>query len=68
MAIADYNDETYDYLKYWEGREYENDSEFMALKKLLPKSFSEDKKVVDVGGGFGRFLPILKEKYGDITV
>jgi len=68
MAIADYNDETYDYLKYWEGREYENDSEFMALKKLLPKSFSEDKRVVDVGGGFGRFLPILKEKYGSITV
>jgi len=68
MAIADYNDETYDYLKYWEGREYENNSEFMALKNLLPKNFSKDKKVIDVGGGFGRFLPILKEKYGDVTV
>jgi hypothetical protein len=23
MAIANYNDEDYDYLKYWEGRDYE---------------------------------------------
>jgi ubiquinone/menaquinone biosynthesis C-methylase UbiE len=68
MSIADYNDENYDYLEYWKGREYENNSEFMALRKLLPSDFSENKKAIDVGGGFGRLLPVLKEQYDDITI
>ena len=37
MNIADYNDKNYDYTKYWEGRDYENASEFIALEKLLSK-------------------------------
>lgn len=68
MVLADYNDKNYDYTKYWDGRDYENASEFLALKKLLPKNFNSDGKVIDVGGGFGRLLPILKEKFSDVTI
>src|SRR5262249_8770990 len=57
-----YNDPTHNYRQYWEGREYENAAEEMAIKRLLAgKHF---KHAVDVGGGFGR-LCILLENYAD---
>lgn len=57
-----YNDDKHNYLEYWQGREYENAAEEMAIKRLLGgKHF---KHAVDVGGGFGR-LCILLEKYAD---
>lgn len=57
-----YNDPTHNYLKYWEGRDYENDAEEMAIKRLLKgKHF---KNAVDVGGGYGR-LCVLLEDYAD---
>lgn len=57
-----YNDPTHNYRKYWDGREYENDAEEMAIKRLLNgKHF---KHAVDVGGGYGR-LCILLEKYAE---
>jgi len=68
MVLADYNDKNYDYTKYWDGREYENESEFIALKKLLPHDFDNSKSVIDIGGGFGRLLPIFKERFGKITI
>ena len=68
MVLADYNDKNYDYTKYWQGRDYEKESEFIALKKFLPKDFDENRSVIDVGGGFGRLLPIFKDVFGDITI
>lgn len=65
---ADYNDKTYDYSSYWNGRDYENASEVTALKKLLPKDFSKDRSIIDVGGGFGRLLSLYKEYFGDISI
>ncbi|MBX6334136.1 class I SAM-dependent methyltransferase [Candidatus Saccharibacteria bacterium] len=60
---ADYYDKgNYNYLKYWEGREYENAAEEMAIRRLLNgKHF---KHAVDVGGGYGR-LCVLLEQYAD---
>jgi ubiquinone/menaquinone biosynthesis C-methylase UbiE len=55
-----YNDPTHNYLHYWQGRDYENEAEEMAIKRLLEgKHFSH---AVDVGGGYGR-LCILLEHY-----
>ncbi len=68
MVIPDYNDKKYDYTKYWDGRDYENEAEFVAVEKLLPKGFDSEKSVIDIGGGFGRLLPIFKERFGKITI
>ena len=51
-VISDYND--YDYKKdFWEntGREYEDQADRMAIRKLLPKRME---KFADIGGGYGR--------------
>ena len=57
-----YNDPKHNYRQYWEGREYENAAEEVAIRKLLKgKHF---KHAVDVGGGFGR-LCLLLENYAD---
>jgi len=57
-----YNDPSHNYLHYWQGRDYENESEEMAIKRLLEgKHF---RHAVDIGGGFGR-LCLLLEKYAD---
>lgn len=57
-----YNDPSHNYLKYWEGREYENAAEEIAIKRLL--GGRHFKHAVDVGGGYGR-LCILLEKYAN---
>ncbi|HSX33992.1 MAG TPA: class I SAM-dependent methyltransferase [Candidatus Saccharimonadales bacterium] len=57
-----YNDPNHNYMQYWEGREYENAAEEMAIKRLLEgKHFG---RAVDVGGGYGR-LCVLLEAYAD---
>ena len=57
-----YNDPSHNYLKYWEGRDYENEAEEMAIKRLLKGSHF--KQAVDVGGGYGR-LCVLLENFAD---
>jgi ubiquinone/menaquinone biosynthesis C-methylase UbiE len=57
-----YNDPNHNYLHYWDGRDYENASEQIAIKRLLNgKKF---KHAVDVGGGYGRMC-LLLESYAD---
>ena len=68
MLDVDYNDKNYDYTRYWEGRDYEHTAEFLALKKLLPHGMERDKSIIDIGGGFGRLIPIFKDYFGSITV
>lgn len=42
-----YNDPKHNYLKYWQGRDYENAAEELAIRRLLKnKNF---KKAVDIG-------------------
>jgi ubiquinone/menaquinone biosynthesis C-methylase UbiE len=58
-----YNDPSFDYKKYWSTREYENQSEKIALKKLLAL-ISKKGTLIDIGGGFGRltseYAPLFK--------
>lgn len=57
-----YNDPSHNYLRYWDGRDYEHASEEMAIRRLLKgKHF---KNAVDIGGGYGR-LCVLLENYAD---
>ena len=57
-----YNDPSHNYLEYWDGRDYENASEHIAIKRLLKgRHFGT---AVDIGGGYGR-LCLLLENYAD---
>jgi len=57
-----YNDPSHNYLRYWDGRDYEHAAEEMALRRLL--SGKHFKHAVDIGGGYGR-LCVFLEKYAD---
>ena len=60
-----YNDPEFNYLDYWQARDYEHAAEEMAINNLLnSKHF---KKAVDIGGGYGR-LSVLLEQYADKVI
>jgi len=54
---AHYDDPHYSYSQYWQGRDYEHLSEIMAVNTLLAKR--KFHSAADIGGGFGRLVPIL---------
>lgn len=57
-----YDGPAHDYLRYWDGRDYEHAAERIALQRLLDgEHFSH---AVDVGGGYGR-LSVLLHRYAD---
>lgn len=57
-----YNDPSHNYLRYWDGRQYEHAAEEAAISRLLRgKHF---KNAVDVGGGYGR-LCVQLESYAE---
>ena len=57
-----YDDPSYNYQDYWQGRDYEHAAEEMAIKRLLRGRHFEH--AVDVGGGYGRLSKFLT-KYAD---
>lgn len=48
--------DTYDYPAYWEGRDYEHESEIIVIKNFLSKIPKID-KILDIGAGYGRIAP-----------
>ena len=61
-----YNDPSHNYLHYWEGRDYENAAEVVAIKRFLDgKKF---KHAVDIGGGYGRLSVLLSEYADKVTL
>ncbi len=66
LTATQYNDPDHIYLHYWEGRDYENAAEVMAIKKLLKgKHFHH---AIDIGGGYGRLCVLLKEYADKVTL
>lgn len=61
-----YNDPAYNYQDYWQGREYENAAEEMAISRLLGKR--RFKHAVDVGGGYGRLSKYLTRFADKVTL
>jgi len=62
-----YDDPSYDYPKYWEGREYENTSDRLAVTKLL-RLVPKGGEIVDIGGGFGRLIPAYQKHFSKLTL
>lgn len=65
MKNTSYDDFRYD--KFWQGREYEDRAEKIAFLKFL-KLIKKRGKVVDIGGGFGRYAPICAPKFKEYTI
>ena len=57
-----YNDPSFNYLHYWDERQYEHASEEVAIRRLLRNR--RFKNAVDIGGGYGR-LCLLLEQFSD---
>jgi ubiquinone/menaquinone biosynthesis C-methylase UbiE len=61
-----YDNDDYNYLKYWSGRDYEHGSEELAVKRLLKgKRF---RTAADIGGGYGRLCILLKKYAEDVAL
>jgi len=61
-----YNDPKHNYLRYWDGRQYENQAEQIAIRRLLRgKHF---RSAVDIGGGYGRLCLVLEEYADKVTL
>lgn len=61
-----YNDPEHNYLRYWDGRDYEDAAERMALARLIgDKHF---KHAADIGGGYGRLCVFLKNYADKVTL
>ena len=61
-----YNDSNHNYLKYWDGRDYEQAAEEIMINHMLKgKKF---KHAVDVGGGYGRLSVILTQFADKVTL
>ncbi len=61
-----YNDTAHNYLRYWDGRDYEQASEEIAIRCLL-KGMKFNKSI-DVGGGYGRLSVILRDYSSHVTL
>jgi SAM-dependent methyltransferase len=61
-----YNDPSHNYRKYWEGRDYENAAEEMAIRRLLEGRHF--RHAADIGGGFGRLCLLLEEYSDNVTL
>ncbi len=48
--------DTYDYASYWDSRQYEHESEVIAIKAFLNR-IPAISRAIEIGGGFGRLIP-----------
>lgn len=61
-----YNDPSHNYLKYWDGRDYEHAAEEIAILRLIgDKHF---RSAADIGGGYGRLCVFLESFADKVTL
>jgi ubiquinone/menaquinone biosynthesis C-methylase UbiE len=61
-----YNDPKHNYLRYWDGRDYEDAAERLAIERLLKgKKF---RHAADIGGGYGRLCIFLQNYAKKVTL
>lgn len=61
-----YDNDNYDYLEYWTGRDYEHAAEEMAIRRLIKgKKF---RSAADIGGGYGRLCLLLRKYSEKVTL
>lgn len=64
-----YDDPQFSYENYWAQRGYEDLAEKLAFEKLLDKIPDKDKKkLIDIGGGYGRFSHIYTQYFKECVL
>jgi ubiquinone/menaquinone biosynthesis C-methylase UbiE len=66
LTATQYNDPLHNYLDYWDGRDYENAAEIVAIKRFLKGRHF--KHAVDIGGGYGRLCVLLNNYAEKVTL
>lgn len=61
-----YDEGDFNYLRYWDGRDYEHASEEMAINRLLKGKHFES--AADIGGGYGRLCVFLRKFADKVTL
>lgn len=61
-----YDSGNYNYLHYWDGREYEHAAEEIAIRRFLSGLTFEH--AVDIGGGYGRLCVLLRDYASNVTL
>lgn len=61
-----YNDSKHNYLRYWDGRDYEQAAEEIMINHML--GGRKFKHAVDVGGGYGRLSVVLRQFADKVTL
>jgi ubiquinone/menaquinone biosynthesis C-methylase UbiE len=61
-----YDAPAHDYLRYWDGRDYENAAEQAAIRRLLHGRHFDH--AADIGGGYGRLCVLLQEFADRVTL
>lgn len=64
--VANQYERGYDYTKYWDNRDYENDAEHIAIRRLLQGNHY--RRAADIGGGFGRLCLLLRTFSDEVTL
>lgn len=65
VKISNYDKENYDYKTYWNERSYEDIVEQKSVEKLLGQG---GRRIIDIGGSFGRLLPTYANKYTEVVI
>lgn len=60
VQVMDYDAGGYDYRTFWQGRDFEHRTETRLLERLLGEAAPVD-WFVDLGGGFGRNVPVYRQ-------
>lgn len=66
LKFADYDKSHYDYETYWEGREYENTADHIAVRDLV--HHLHGKWFIDIGGAFGRLMDTYEKNFDNIIL
>lgn len=61
-----YNDPEHNYLRYWDGRDYENAAEQIAITRLIKGH--RFRRAADIGGGYGRLCIFLAQYADKVTL
>lgn len=55
--------DSYDYAFFWLGRDYEKQADALAVSQLLKYVRTSRKKLVDIGAGIGRMIPLYEKHW-----